>query len=448
MFEAPNAPHRGQLGGGPGPILIALIASYRDLGGETASRLHAASGQLTGRLCSGPAVAAAVVLSTCNRFEIYCEVPAGMATDEAFTDSIDAVGDCTGLAVPALGPLFERVEGQSATHHLFSVAAGLDSVVVGEREVAGQVRRALAAAQAAGTANGRMVRLFEAASRTGKQVGARTPLGRAGRSVATVALDLAAGGPGPGTYSGRSAVLFGTGSYASCVAALLVGRGCTEISVFSHSGRAEAFAAARGAKALTARDLPGAVARADLVVGCSGTEARVGVDELHAWRRQSAGTLVLLDLAPSHDFDPRAAELPWVRLIDLATVRRAAPPADAQALQLARALTMQEARAFEAQEATRVLDAAIVALRRHLTEVLETELESLARGDGAGTPNAEVAAALRHLIRRVLHAPTIRARELAAQGRPDAYLAALEALFGLQVAANGPLRPPGAGVVR
>ncbi|WCI08633.1 hypothetical protein PJ267_21245 [Arthrobacter sp. OVS8] len=120
-------------------------------------------------------------------------------------------------------------------------------MVVGEREVAGQVRRALADAQAAGTASGRLGRLFQAASRTAKDVGAQTTLSSAGRSIAAVALDLADAGTKQAGTGGTSAVLFGTGAYAGCVAGLLKTRKYSDVSVFSHSGRADAFVAAREA---------------------------------------------------------------------------------------------------------------------------------------------------------------------------------------------------------
>ena len=212
---------------------------------------------------------------------------------------------------------------------------------MGEREVAGQVRRALSHAQAAGTTSGRLGRLSQAASRTAKDVGARPALSRASRSIASVALDLAAaGGPRDGTkqagIAGASAVLFGTGAYAGCVAELLRNRKCSDISVFSHSGRAETFVAARGGTALSAGQLPAAVAGADLVIGCSGSGARLDAAALTRWREGAARPLTIIDLAPSHDFDPRGAgcressSSRWNRctaLLPRRTPRRCAAPA-------------------------------------------------------------------------------------------------------------------------
>ncbi|MDZ4091034.1 MAG: glutamyl-tRNA reductase [Arthrobacter sp.] len=415
------------------PVLLALVAKYRDLDPASAAALHTASAGLAQHILTGsPAVAASVVLSTCNRFEIYCEVPSLTVLETARAYVLDSVQYCSGLPTIRLSALFEELRGGAAVEHLFAVAAGLDSVVVGEREVAGQVRRALADAQAAGTTSGRLGRLFQAASRTAKDVGAQTALSSAGRSIASVALDLAARTRRDG-IAGTSAVLFGTGAYAGCVAELLRNRQCSEISVFSQSGRAKTFVAARGGIALSARRLPAAVAGSDLVIGCSGAGVRVDAAALARWRAGAARPLTVVDLAPSHDFDPHVAELPGVDLITLESVHLAAPPADAEALRLARSLVRQSARLFEEQDAARAVDAAVVALREHLHQVLLSEMERVSKHHARGASTEDINLALRRMMRRVLHTPTVRARELAALGRQDDYTAALDTLFGLSV---------------
>ncbi|WP_427006834.1 glutamyl-tRNA reductase [Pseudarthrobacter sp. H2] len=432
----------GSCDSGGSPVLLVLVAKYRDLDIESAARLHSVSSRLARHILAGSsAVSGSVVLSTCSRFEIYCEVSPAGDVDTACSDALDSVGLCTGLAAALLASLFEHTHGESATKHLFAVVTGLDSVVVGEREVAGQARRALAEAQAAGTASGRLIRLFQAASRTGKEVGARTALSSTSRSIASVALDLAAAGSGQPALDDVSVVLFGTGAYAACVAEILRSRRCSATYVFSQSGRADAFAAARGGTALTARELPAAVARADIIIGCSGTETRIGAAQLAAWRDEAAHPLTVIDLAPSHDFDPHVADLPGIELITLESVRLAAPPADAEALRVAGALVRQAARRFEEQEAIRMVDTAIVALRLHIHQVLEAEMERVTKQHGCGATAEEVNSALRRIVRRLLHIPTVRARELATAGRQDDYAAALEALFGLNVQLTIPRIP-------
>ena len=427
-----------------GPVLLVLVAKYRDLDIESATRLQAVSSELgQNLLASSSAVSGSVVVSTCSRLEIYCEVASREHIDAVCSEALGSVRLCTRLPVAQLASLFEHSSGASAAEHLFGVAAGLDSVVVGERQVAGQVRRALAAAQAAGTASGLLVRLFQEASRTGKEVGARTALSSASRSIAYVALELAAAGAAHPSLADASVVLFGTGSYAVCVAEILRNSRCPAISVFSQSGRAEAFVASRGGTALTARELPAAVARADIIIGCSGTETRIGAAQLAGWRDVTGRTLIVIDLAPSHDFDPRVADLPGVELITLDSVRFAAPPADAEALRLAGALVRQAALRFEKQEGLRVVDAAIVALRGHVHQVLEAEMARVMEEHGCGAQAEDVNLAMRRIVRRLLHIPTVRARELASDGRQHEYAAALEALFGLSIQLTG-ARNPGA----
>ncbi|MFF1254238.1 glutamyl-tRNA reductase [Pseudarthrobacter sp. NPDC058329] len=424
-----------------------LTARYRYLPADSTARLQSASSLIAKELACSPAISGCVVLSTCNRFEIYCELPPSGDVAGACSEVLRAVGRCARLPLPDLRALFEYHHGPEVAEHLFGVGCGLDSLVVGERHVTGQVRRALAEAQAAGTATGRLSRLFQTASRTAKDVGARTRLGAVGRSVASVALELAMSRLNPAKLSDLSVVLIGSGSYAACFMELL-GRGQGPgIAVYSHSGRAEAFAAARCATPLTAEELPAAIGGADVVIGCSGSGTRIGTSVV-ASRQGTSRRLVLLDLAPTQDFDPGLANVPGVEIITLESVREAAPPADAEELQLARALVRQAARRFDEQESVRAADTAIVALRNHLNGVLEREMDRGKKQNGDSAPTEETALALRRMVRQLLHEPSVRARELAAAGRQDEYTAALEVLFGLSVNNRGQagLRQQSAGV--
>ncbi|WP_461190191.1 glutamyl-tRNA reductase [Arthrobacter sp. Z4-13] len=418
-------------------VMVVFTARYRYLHADFTARLQSVSSHLAREVLDfNPDVSGCVVLSTCNRFEIYCEIPAATDMPTACSEVLRTVSHCSGLPLTDLQALFEYHYGPAVAEHLFAVGCGLASLVVGERHISGQVRRALAEAQAAGTATGRLSRLFQRASRTAKEVGAQTRLSTAGRSVASVALELAVSRLTPAKLSDLSVVLIGSGSYAACVMELL-GRGQgPAVAVYSPSGRAEAFAAARAATALTPEELPGAVSAADIVIGCSGTGTRIGTSVM-GLRQNASGRLVALDLAPNRDFDPDVADLRGVELITLETVRQAAPPADAEELQLAWALVRQAARRFEEQESVRAVDTAIVALRNHLNDVLDREMERVRRQNGDGPRTEETASALRRVVRKLLHGPTIRARELAAAGRQDEYTAALGALFGISVEVPG-----------
>ncbi|MFF2315015.1 glutamyl-tRNA reductase [Arthrobacter sp. NPDC058097] len=381
-------------------------------------------------------VAGAVVLSTCNRFEAYCDVAPGADPDTTRKRVLDAISTCSAVSADELCLALECLTGTAMTEHLFSVGAGLDSAVVGEREIAGQLRRSLASAQETGSASGSLVRLFQAASRAAREVGSLTALGDAGRSMVSVALDLALAKLGRRDLKGLSVVVIGTGAYAGSTLALLAARAGTAVSVFSWSGRAEAFAAARGAASLTFEELPAAVRAADVVIGCSGRGPRLTAEDFLAFRQGAAAPPVVVDLALSRDFEPELGELPGLDLITLEDVRLASPREQTDVVRQAGELVRQAALKFEEDRQARLLDPAIVALREHMQSVLAGEVAKVKNQHGCTATAEAVEFALRRVVRQLLHVPTSRARELAAAGRQDEYTAALETLFGLDVTAG------------
>ena len=379
----------------------------------------------------------AVVLATCNRYEIYGEAPHVADVEAARAALVAEISEASGLAEPLVSRSFSTRTGPEVSQHLFAVSAGLDSAVVGEREIAGQVRRALITAQHEGTASSGLVRLFQAASKTAKDVGAQTALGSRGLSIVSVALDLATDLSENTDWSTKKVVVFGTGAYAGATMALLRERGCTDISVFSSSGRAEGFVATRGGTALDAESLRPAVAAADVMIGCSGSDTRVEADELAQVRAGSAQPLIAIDLALTHDFDPAVGELEGVELLTLESVRLAAPQEQAESLIQASGIVNGAAKAFEQEREARSVDSAIVALRRHTMNVLDSEMEKVRARHGCTAAAEEVEFALRRMVKQLLHVPTVRARELAANGQQDEYVAALEALYGITVEQQG-----------
>lgn len=375
----------------------------------------------------------AVVLATCNRYEIYGEAPNADDVEAARAALVSEISGLSGLNEQLVSRSFSTRTGPEVSQHLFAVSAGLDSAVVGEREIAGQVRRALINAQHEGTASAGLVRLFQAASKTAKDVGAQTALGSRGLSIVSVALDLATDLSENPDWSGKKVVLFGTGAYAGATMALLRERGCTDISVFSSSGRAEAFVASRGGAALDAETLSPAVAAADVMIGCSGSDTRVEADELAQVRAGSRQPLIAIDLALTHDFDPEVGQLDGVELLTLESVRLAAPQEQAESLTQASGIVSGAAKAFEQEREVRSVDSAIVALRRHTMTVLDAEMERVRARHGCTAAAEEVEFALRRMVKQLLHVPTVRARELAANGQQDAYVSALETLYGITV---------------
>jgi len=409
-------------------VLLSLVASHHDLDLTVLERLssdvHAVGRELVGATSS---VTGAVVLATCNRFELYLETDEPAAALGAAGEAVAARSGYTREQVMShLRPL----TGPDAGAHLFGVASGLESMVVGEREIAGQVRRALTTARRDGTTTSSLESLFQAASRVSRKVETATGLGATGRSVVGVALDIAEGGLR--AWSEVSCVLIGTGSYAGASLAALKARGCTDIRVYSPSGRAGQFAAARGVRSVPAgADLAAELSDVDLVVACSGAAGAVlGVDALAAARTGTDRPLTVVDLALQHDVDPGVRSLPGVRLVSLHTVAQHAP-AEHAAVETARDLVARAAQAWEADRRVRDWNPAVVAERVRVLGGLEEQLTALP--DERRDERHE--RALRRRTRATLHGPTVRAREAARGGDVASYAEALAELAAIPVPA-------------
>ncbi|WMY77776.1 glutamyl-tRNA reductase [Citricoccus sp. I39-566] len=426
--------------------LFSLVASHTDLDLDTVAQLSNGTGEVASAIPEST-MNGAVVLATCNRVEIYAEAPDETSVEQARAELLQAVSRGSGLAATTVESSFQLLSGDSAVRHLFEVGSGLKSAVVGEREIAGQVRRALGTAQETGTATGALVKLFESATRTAKDVGTHTALGAAGRSIVSVALDLATdlhAGTSPrearAFWERANVLIIGTGSYAGTTLAQLADRGAANVGVHSASGRAEAFVADRGgwALALGGEKIHGAIAEADVLIGCSGGDRRLEAETLRRLREGASGRLTVLDLALSHDFDPAIADLPGVDLITLESVKMAAPEGQQAALVEASRLVDGAVNGFLTERKSRSANEAIVALRQHTQQVLESEMERVRAKHGCTAASEEVEFALRRMVRQMLHGPTVRAKEMAAEGRLEEYENALNILFGLEVSAPGP----------
>lgn len=408
---------------------MSLIASHAELDLETVARLSAASDELS--RAELPGVAGSVVLATCNRFEIYAEVEDEAGVDAARATFVDQISNSASLPVPTVSRALRTQVDHDAVRHLFSVTSGLDSAVIGEREIAGQVRRSLIEAQHAGTVNGGLTKLFQTASRTAKTVQSTTSLGSRGKSIVSVALDLATDLE-PGSWQERNVVLFGTGAYAGATLSLLQERQVGRVGVFSASGRAEAFTAARTGTPLGREDLPRALAEADVIIGCSGGSQRLDVQDLSQLNR-GGRPLVAIDLALSRDFDPGLDLVDGVTLLTLESVRMAAPTEQVESVRRARELVDDAAESFARQARQRSADAAIVALRRHTQQVLESEIGKVRAQHGCTAAAEEVEFAMRRMVKQLLHVPMVRARQAAEDGRLEDFTSGLDALYGIAV---------------
>ena len=268
--------------------MFSLVAAHTWLDLETVAHLASGASEVSDTVCPD-AISGVVTLSTCNRVEVYADA-GSKDIDQAANEILHTIAESTGLPYDEVSSAFRLYRNDAAVRHLFEVGSGLKSAVVGEREIAGQVRRALAEAREAGHVTGTLTKLFETASRTAKDIGAQTALGSTGRSIVSVALDLATGlRAGTSVVGARrfwedaNILLVGTGAYAGTTLAQLEARGAKNVAVHSSSGRAEQFVADRGGWAMA---LGGAEVRrralleADVLIGVSGGERTVSAQQL------------------------------------------------------------------------------------------------------------------------------------------------------------------------
>ncbi|MEX1077608.1 MAG: glutamyl-tRNA reductase [Homoserinimonas sp.] len=393
------------------------------------------SGETEARLRESVGVDGAVVLSTCNRFEAYLDIADTVPVATITATVLQTLSNSTGLSTGALRNAFDILQGADVPPHLFGVSAGLKSVVIGEDEIAGQVRRALEQARAAGGASSGLERLFQAASRTSKTVKSTTAVGRADRSLVRLGLELATSRIAD--WAEARVLLIGTGQYAATTVAALRDRGAADITVYSPSGRALPFAARLSLT--TAEDLTAAARDADLVIACTSRELPVLTGaELAPGRHR-----LIIDLGLPRNVAPEVATLPGIELLDLETIRLHAPLEELSATEDAHAVVDHAVASYSTAEAERSTAAAVVALRKQVLDTLESELD---RSRARGTLTSQSEADLRHFAGVLLHGPSARARELARAGRGEEFVHGLGALFGIQpvdvprpaAAADGP----------
>jgi glutamyl-tRNA reductase len=388
--------------------------------------------KLLDELLSGDSVTEALLVSTCNRIEVYAVVEtfhAGLADVSA------VLARHAGYEVDDLvDHLFVHYAG-SAVEHLFLVAAGLESMVVGDAQILGQLRAAYAKASELQTVGTVLHELTQQALRVGKRVRSETGIDAAGPSLVSAALAEATAVLG--TLRGRRALIVGAGSMAALAAAQLRRRGVAEIVVanrtFAKAGRLAATVAAAGtpSRAVGLDALPVEVATADIVVTCTGA---VGAVVTASMVVTVPGPVAICDLALPRDVEPAVRGLPDVTLIDLEglaeRLRRAASGASVGS---ARTLVAEEVRRYLAAQRSAEVTPMVTALRRRAAEVVDAELLRL----GTRLPalpeeiRAELSRTVHRVVGKLLHAPTVRVKQLAQDPAGGARAEALRELFAL-----------------
>ena len=397
--------------------------------------------KIVDRVLQSPLVTEAMVLSTCNRVEVYAVV-------DAFHGGLAVVGQVlsehSGMSMGDLTKYAYVRYSEAAVEHLFAVASGLDSAVVGEQQVLGQVRRAYGTAEANRTVGRVLHELAQRALSVGKRVHSETAIDAAGASVVSVALGMAESRLGG--LTGKTAVVIGAGAMGALSVAHLTRAGVEHIHVLNRSlSRAQRLArkireSGVRAEALALDRLPGALADADVVVTCTGAISTVvSLADVHhalasARRDEAAHPLVICDLGMPRDVDPAVAGLPGVWVVDVERVQHE-PSAHAAAADVdaARHIVAAEVATYLAGQRMAEVTPTVTALRQRAADVVEAELMRLEnRLPGlASADREEVARTVRRVVDKLLHAPTVRIKQLASAPGGDSYAEALRELFEL-----------------
>ncbi|MBO0836695.1 MAG: glutamyl-tRNA reductase [Actinobacteria bacterium] len=400
-------------------------------------------------------VAGAFVLSTCNRVEVYAEV-------DKFHSAVAAVCELLSrhsqLPAAKLTPYLYVHYQDRAVQHLLAVACGLDSMVIGESQILGQLRQALHLARERGTLGRTLSDLGSLALRAGKRAQSETSIGAAGASLVSVGLQVAArhlagngvaqGEPGSTAAAAglarKRVLVIGAGSMSGLAVASVSRAGAAALTIASRTmQRAQRLASSAGGRATQMANLVAEMAAADLVVTCTGASGHVITADMVSaalrQRQRPEAELVLLDLAMPRDVDPAASELPGVIVTDLASLAAdghpAFEPGEREIGEVRRIMAEELATHMSARRAAAVTPT-VVALRAKAAGVVDAELSRLAgRLDGLDArAMEEIAKSMGRVTDKLLHDPTVRVKELAGAPGADTYEDALRVLFDLDPA--------------
>lgn len=394
----------------------------------------------TSALVDQPSLSEAMIVSTCNRMEVYAVANAFHA---GVNDVLKVLERVSGVDVDELrGYLYVRY-ADAAAEHLMRVAAGLDSMVVGEQQIIGQVRSSYQDAAARGTVGPALHALAQSALHAGKRVHAETAIDDTGASMVTFALDEAMKEMGLNpdeSLAGHTAFVLGAGAMSSLAATNLGKRGIDRLIIANRTrSRAERLAehareAGVAAEVVDYSARAGALSRADITVSATASDGFTLTEE------DISGPTTLVDLSLPRDIDAAVAELPLVTLINIEELHRRlgasgqpANVAGTQARQHAEQIVAEEAAIFDSEQRVREVAPVITQLRVGAAETADAELDKLrTRLPGLDEDEfEEVSRTVRRVVDKILHYPTVKIKELAGSQNKVSYEIAIEELFGL-----------------
>jgi len=390
---------------------------------------------LSHRVAASDAVGESVVLMTCNRLEVYAEA---LTFHGAVAAIGEALAEVTGVDRTHLSAhLYVHFEDR-AVAHAFSVAAGLDSMAVGEAQVLGQLRDALRAGQRAGTVGESLNFLLQQALRIGKRAHSETAIDTVSRSLVEAGLDEAE--RRVGDLGAATVLVVGAGGMSSLAATTSARRGAGALVVVNRTAaRAQRLADLTGGRAWSIDRLEPALAEADVVISCTGSAQHlITADVVAAAQAQRPGRpQVFIDLALPHDVEPEVGALPRTTVLGLGELGATlAAQADVETLpevQAVRDLVTGEVAAYLASQMVRSVAPTVAALRSRAAAVVAAEMERLDHRlpDLDDAAREEVRHAVHRVVEKLLHTPTVRVKELSSTGQGEDYAAALRELFDL-----------------
>jgi glutamyl-tRNA reductase len=418
-------------------VIVVVGLSHKTAPIEVRERLaiaQAALPELLGRLVAQPAVGEAVVLSTCNRVEVYAAPRRGSSLEAASRAVVSALAAIGGDAV---APHLAEREGREAMRHLFRVAASLDSLVVGEPQILGQLKDAIEAAREAKALGPTLDKAMLRAVRVGKRARSETSIGAGQVSVSSVAVDLAQ--EIFGELEGRRAALIGAGEMAEAAARLLAKAGARIVVLNRSPARAESLAAEVGGEPRSMTELERTLAEVDIAIASTSSPTHVITRELvrRVRKARRGRNLFLIDIAVPRDVDPEVNDLDGVYLYDVDDLSRiVAESLEGRATEAERAeeIVEEETLAFEQWTLERALTPTIVGLFARTRATLLAELDRSLAGRlkhlGAAEREA-LGVMIDAATNKLLHAPVTRLKALAGDARAESYVEAVHELFDL-----------------
>ncbi len=415
--------------------LLAIGISHKTAPVEVRERLalpEARAGDFLRDLRGGAEVHEAVAISTCNRTELYLVVGDPV---EAESTVLAMLATQAGIRPTALASAIYSHRNCEAARHLYRVTAGLESMIVGEAEIQGQVKRAYEAALAKDTTGPLTNHLFMAALAAGKRVRTETAIGERQLSLPSVAVALAGE---LGTLQGREVVIVGTGETSELTARALAGSGCRAVFVATRRrDRAVSLASRYGGTSVSFDELPQALERVDILVAATSSPHLLLESEEMAevMRARAARPMLLIDLAVPRDIDSACGELAGVSLYDIddlqAVVARNRRVRQGEARK-AEGIVEEEIQQFAAWLGSLEVLPTLSALRAHANAIAEQVVrENAGRWESASERDLErVEAISRALVNRLLHEPTLRMKEVR-DDRVHSRMALIRELFGL-----------------